>query len=133
MAMGGLNQVDMAFSGIRMELHTGKKKKGPNGETTRVVLDGSIRGRAQPGRMMAIMGPSGAVGLLVARWLAFWMSHWVFFFSLTYRYAAYFVLVVFLVDIPCTSGQIHCPSCLGGTHKGKFQNFHLGGRTIYQW
>jgi hypothetical protein len=65
MAMGGLDQVDMAFSGIRMELNTGKKKKkkGSNGDetTTRVVLDGSIRGRAQPGRMVAIMGPSGAV------------------------------------------------------------------------
>jgi hypothetical protein len=71
--MGGLDQVDMAFSGIRMELNIGKKK-GPNGETTRVVLDGSIRGRAQPGRMVAIMGPSGAVRILQVRLLDRWMD-----------------------------------------------------------
>jgi ABC-type multidrug transport system ATPase subunit/ABC-type multidrug transport system permease subunit len=58
MAMGGLDSVDLGFSDIRMELET--KKKNANGEKTRVLLDGSIRGRAQPGRMMAIMGPSGA-------------------------------------------------------------------------
>ena len=33
-----------------------KKKGGAN----RVILDGSIRGRARPGRMLAIMGPSGS-------------------------------------------------------------------------
>jgi ABC-type multidrug transport system ATPase subunit len=27
---------------------------------SRIILDGSIRGRAQPGRMLAILGPSGA-------------------------------------------------------------------------
>jgi ABC-type multidrug transport system ATPase subunit/ABC-type multidrug transport system permease subunit len=58
MAMGGLDTVDLGFSDIRMELET--KKKNANGDKTRVLLDGSIRGRAQPGRMMAIMGPSGA-------------------------------------------------------------------------
>lgn len=58
MAMGGLDTVDLGFSDIRMELET--KKKNANGDKKRVLLDGSIRGRAQPGRMMAIMGPSGA-------------------------------------------------------------------------
>jgi ABC-type multidrug transport system ATPase subunit/ABC-type multidrug transport system permease subunit len=57
--MGGLDTVDLGFSHIRLELET-KKKSATTGETTRVLLDGSIRGRAQPGRMMAIMGPSGA-------------------------------------------------------------------------
>jgi ABC-type lipoprotein export system ATPase subunit len=48
----GLNQVDLAFDGIQLVL----TKKGRR----RDVLDGSIRGRARPGRMLAIMGPSGA-------------------------------------------------------------------------
>ncbi len=50
--MGGLDSVDLGFSDIRMEL------KGKSGD--KVVLDGSIKGRARPGRMLAIMGPSGA-------------------------------------------------------------------------
>jgi ABC-type hemin transport system ATPase subunit len=57
MAMGGLEQVDFGFAGIRMELQTKKDKSG-NGK--RVLLDGSISGRVRPGRMLAIMGPSGA-------------------------------------------------------------------------
>ena len=51
-AMGGFETVDLAFSDFRMELQT---KKG-----ARVLLDGSVHGRARPGRMLAIMGPSGA-------------------------------------------------------------------------
>ena len=50
--MGGLDSVDLGFSEIRMEL------KGKSGY--KVLLDGSIKGRARPGRMLAIMGPSGA-------------------------------------------------------------------------
>jgi ABC-type multidrug transport system ATPase subunit len=57
MAMGGLETVDLGFSDIYMDLKVKKKK---NGSGKRVLLDGSIRGRAQPGRMLAIMGPSGA-------------------------------------------------------------------------
>ena len=45
--------IDIAFEGIRMEL---EQKKGP----PRLLLDGSIRGRARPGKMLAIMGPSGS-------------------------------------------------------------------------
>jgi len=45
--------MDLAFEQVRMEL---KQKR--NGK--RVLLDGSIRGRCQPGRMLAIMGPSGS-------------------------------------------------------------------------
>ena len=56
MAKKGLESVDLGFSDIRMELQTGRSKK--NG--VKVLLDGSIRGRARPGRMLAIMGPSGA-------------------------------------------------------------------------
>jgi ABC-type multidrug transport system fused ATPase/permease subunit len=52
MAMGGLKTVDLGFGDIRMELQT---KQG-----TKVLLDGSLSGRARPGRMLAIMGPSGA-------------------------------------------------------------------------
>jgi ABC-type lipoprotein export system ATPase subunit len=51
-ARNGLKQVDLAFEGIQLVL----TKKG----TRRDILDGSIRGRARPGRMLAIMGPSGA-------------------------------------------------------------------------
>jgi ABC-type multidrug transport system ATPase subunit len=54
MAMGGLDQVELGFHGIRLEIQE-KKTKVP-----RVVLDGSIQGKASPGRMLAIMGPSGA-------------------------------------------------------------------------
>ncbi|KAL3923923.1 MAG: hypothetical protein SGILL_001357 [Bacillariaceae sp.] len=58
--MGGLETVDLGFSDIYMELEV-KKQRGKNGNSEpRVLLDGSIRGRARPGRMMAIMGPSGA-------------------------------------------------------------------------
>ena len=45
--------MDLAFEQVRMTL----KQKG-NGR--RVLLDGSIRGRCEPGRMLAIMGPSGS-------------------------------------------------------------------------
>ncbi len=50
--MGGLSSVELGFSDIRMELK-GKKSKGGN----KILLDGSIRGHARPGRMLAIMGP----------------------------------------------------------------------------
>jgi ABC-type multidrug transport system ATPase subunit len=44
-----------------MELATKKKRKQKDGDGgPRVLLDGSIRGRARPGRMLALMGPSGA-------------------------------------------------------------------------
>ena len=46
--------MELGFSDIRMELK-GKKKNGTAG--TKILLDGSIRGRARPGRMLAIMGP----------------------------------------------------------------------------
>jgi ABC-type multidrug transport system ATPase subunit len=44
-------KVELAFEGIRLEVTNGKQ---------RVLLDGSIRGKAEPGRLLAIMGPSGA-------------------------------------------------------------------------
>lgn len=47
--------MDLEFSGFQMELEAKKKN-----QSSRLLLDGSIRGRAQPGRMLAIMGPSGA-------------------------------------------------------------------------
>ena len=54
-----LEFVDLSFEGIRLELKTGKNgKNGKNGP--RMLLDGSPRGRARPGRMLAIMGPSGS-------------------------------------------------------------------------
>jgi ABC-type multidrug transport system ATPase subunit len=55
----GLEKVDLAFEGLMLSLDLGKKK-GESEPTERLLLDGSIRGRAQPGRMLAIMGPSGA-------------------------------------------------------------------------
>lgn len=58
MSMGGLEQVDIGFRGIRLELDTGKKNS--NGDKKRLLLDGSLHGRARAGRMLAIMGPSGA-------------------------------------------------------------------------
>ena len=47
-------KMDLGFNGFQMELK-GKK----NNQESRLILDGSIRGRARPGRMLAIMGPSG--------------------------------------------------------------------------
>ncbi|KAL7580267.1 hypothetical protein ACA910_013002 [Epithemia clementina (nom. ined.)] len=47
-----LDHVDLSFEGIRLELNTKKEQ--------RLLLDGSPRGRARPGRMLAIMGPSGS-------------------------------------------------------------------------
>jgi hypothetical protein len=55
--MRGLESVELGFSDIQLVLQA-KKKKKENGD--RVLLDGSIRGKASPGRMLAIMGPSGA-------------------------------------------------------------------------
>lgn len=52
--MGGVKEVDLCFEGLRLVLD--QKKKGE----PKVILDGSIRGRARPGRLLAIMGPSGA-------------------------------------------------------------------------
>lgn len=53
-AMGGLSSVELGFSDIRMEMKVKKRKGKP---ATKILLDGSIRGRARPGRMLAIMGP----------------------------------------------------------------------------
>jgi len=50
--MEGSDEVDLAFEGIELSLKTKKE--------TRLLLDGSSRGRAKPGRMLCIMGPSGA-------------------------------------------------------------------------
>lgn len=55
MAKKGLEEVDLAFDKIILELAPKRGSKEP-----RVLLDGSIRGRAKPGRMLAVMGPSGA-------------------------------------------------------------------------
>lgn len=55
--MGGREQVELAFEEMLLTLQPKKKK---NGAEPRLLLDGSIRGRARPGRMLAIMGPSGA-------------------------------------------------------------------------
>lgn len=51
----GMEKMDLGFNAFQMELK-GKKKN----HDSRLILDGSIRGRARPGRMLAIMGPSGA-------------------------------------------------------------------------
>jgi ABC-type multidrug transport system ATPase subunit len=45
--------MDVSFEQIQLKL-----KQTKNGE--RVLLDGSIRARCKPGRMLAIMGPSGS-------------------------------------------------------------------------
>uniref|UniRef100_A0A7S4ICV1 ABC transporter domain-containing protein n=1 Tax=Odontella aurita TaxID=265563 RepID=A0A7S4ICV1_9STRA len=55
MDRGFLKNVEIGFSDIRMTLKQKKKKK-----EDRIILDGSIRGKARPGRMLAIMGPSGS-------------------------------------------------------------------------
>jgi hypothetical protein len=49
-----MEKMDLGFSGFQMELKAKKKN-----QSSRLILDGSIRGRARPGRMLAIMGPSG--------------------------------------------------------------------------
>jgi hypothetical protein len=46
MAMGGLEAVDLGFSDLYMAVKVKKKK---NGDGEKVILDGSIRGRAQSG------------------------------------------------------------------------------------
>ena len=49
-----MGKMDLGFSGFQMVLKPQKKNK-----KNRLILDGSIRGRARPGQMLAIMGPSG--------------------------------------------------------------------------
>ena len=61
-SMGGLDDTDVVFDGIKLILTQPAKKKGKDGvqpPAHRYLLDGSFRGRAYAGRMMAIMGPSG--------------------------------------------------------------------------
>jgi ABC-type multidrug transport system ATPase subunit len=57
----------VSFDGIEMILINNRGQK--------VILDGSIRGRAQPGRMLAIMGPSGAGKSTVLHALAGRIKH----------------------------------------------------------
>jgi ABC-type multidrug transport system ATPase subunit len=57
---GFLKSVTVGFEDIKMTLKQKKRKGDANGNSERLILDGSIRGVAQPGRMLAIMGPSGS-------------------------------------------------------------------------
>lgn len=54
--MGGMETLDIAFDGFKLSLQGNNK----NGRGELLILNGSIRGRARPGRLLAIMGPSGA-------------------------------------------------------------------------
>jgi ABC-type glutathione transport system ATPase component len=49
-----LKQCELGFEGVKMIL---QQKKG---KPDRVILDGSLKGVAKPGRMLGIMGPSGS-------------------------------------------------------------------------
>eukprot|EP00978_Attheya_sp_CCMP212_P039754 scaffold209912_cov54-Attheya_sp.AAC.2 len=49
-----LQKVEIGFEDIQITLKQKKQKED------RLILDGSIRGKALPGRMLAIMGPSGS-------------------------------------------------------------------------
>jgi ABC-type multidrug transport system ATPase subunit len=49
-----LNSCEVGFEGIKLIL----KQKGSKPD--RVILDGSLKGKASPGRMLAVMGPSGS-------------------------------------------------------------------------
>ena len=55
-----MEDMDLGFSGIFMEFQAKKKK-----QKSRIILDGSIHGRARPGKMMAIMGPSGGAYIIL--------------------------------------------------------------------
>jgi ABC-type multidrug transport system ATPase subunit len=68
-SIGVGKDVDLVFEGLELVLQT-KKKNG-----SRILLDGSIRGRAQPGRMLAILGPSGAGKSTVLHALAGRIKH----------------------------------------------------------
>lgn len=46
MDTGALHNVELGFEGIKMILKQGKKKQD------RIILDGSIKGKARPGRMV---------------------------------------------------------------------------------
>ena len=49
-----LKQCELGFEGVKMIL---QQKKG---KPDRVILDGSLKGVAKPGRILGIMGPSGS-------------------------------------------------------------------------
>jgi ABC-type lipoprotein export system ATPase subunit len=51
-----VNSIDLSFSDMTLVLKS--KKKGDVSEM--IILNGSVKGRAQPGRLLAILGPSGA-------------------------------------------------------------------------
>jgi ABC-type multidrug transport system ATPase subunit len=65
--LGDAKKVDVSFDGIELTLTKNGRQK--------VILDGSIRGRAEPGRMLAIMGPSGAGKSTVLHALAGRIKH----------------------------------------------------------
>lgn len=50
---GFFSSVELGFEDVTMAL---KQKKG---KADRMILDGSLCGKCRPGRMLAIMGPSG--------------------------------------------------------------------------
>lgn len=58
-----LGKVDIGFEGFQLTL---AQKKG---KADRVILDGSLKGVAKSGRMLAVMGPSGSGTLLVGVWV----------------------------------------------------------------
>jgi ABC-type lipoprotein export system ATPase subunit len=68
MTKKGLESIELAFQGIQLEMAV-KKKKDNDGKP-RLLLDGSIHGRATPGRMLAVMGPSGAGKVRLTQGLA---------------------------------------------------------------
>lgn len=49
-----MQSCELGFEGIKLTL----KQKG--NKPDRVILDGSLKGKAMPGRMLAVMGPSGS-------------------------------------------------------------------------
>jgi ABC-type multidrug transport system ATPase subunit len=50
-----MQKCELGFEGVQIAL----EQKGKN-MPDRLILDGSLKGKAMPGRMLAVMGPSGS-------------------------------------------------------------------------
>jgi hypothetical protein len=111
-AMAGISKMDIGFEGIKLTL---KDEKGE-----RVILDGSIRGRARPGRMLAILGPSGAgVRKMIRDDRRLMSQHHCFLDSHVHTCSLY-------------SSEIDCSSCFGRPNQRQSQPEAVREK-IHEW
>ena len=116
------DKIDLAFSGVQLEMTTKpKKKKKDSDHKNRLLLDGSIHGQAKPGRMLAVMGPSGA-GKVRTLQMAVWKDFSICL-DLSVLYPFPSLLFLFLVRLFARLGR----------SIERFSQTQSRGTPVYQW